>query len=366
MQVNFSYCPVIKGKVNDIKAMAYVAPALAANVKAIYELPPFRPTDKPEEVTAKFATRLAKLASHRQCYIDFPMLKPKSRTASGELVLEVALGQLNARQVQFEPVFGFDRDDSLWPIIAHQVNRAGGLLLRLDSDDIEFADETIERILDLSRFGINSRSIDIMIDRRHLASHESALVAAVESADFIDNLASRVNFRKLIVAGSCAPKSVADVERDGYAAIPRHELTLWAILASERLPVMPIFSDYGVIHPDFSDLTMSTHINGKIRYTQGQQLHIHRGHSLRQGDKYEQYRVLASAVTSSLHYQGHNYSYGDRYIYDCATGHAGTGNPGTWVLVDQNHHIALASAQMQRMMGLALGGMNSEKVLEQA
>lgn len=366
MQVDFSYCPIIKGKANDIKAMAYVAPAQAAFVKPLYELPPFKPTDKPEEATAKFATRLAKLASHRRCYVDFPMLKPKARTAEGELALEVAFGQLNARQIPFEPVFGFDRDEALWPFIAEQALRSGGLLLRLDADDIEFADETIERVLDLSRYGIDSRYVDVMIDRRYVESREGALGAAVETADFIDSLASRVRFRRLIVAGSCAPKSVAAVERDGYAAIPRHELTLWATLASERLPVRPIYGDYGVIHPDFSDLTLSTHINGKIRYTQGTQLHIHRGHSLRQGDKYEQFRVLAAAVAKSRHYRGQNFSYGDRYIYDCATGHAGTGNPGTWVLVDQNHHIAFASEQMSRLSSLALQGSNADAILQQA
>lgn len=81
-----------------------------------------------------------------------------------------------------------------------------------------------------------------------------------------------------------------------------------------------------LIHPDFSDLTPSPHINGKIRYTQGSKLHVHRGQSLRQGDKYEQYRGLASEVLHSSHYQGGAFSYGDQYMHDCATGHAGTGN----------------------------------------
>jgi hypothetical protein len=366
MQDDFFYCPIIKGKANDIRAMAYVAPAQATFVKPLYELPPFKPTDKPEEATAKFVSRLAKLAANRPCYVDFPMLKPKARTSDGESALKVALGQLNARQIPFEPVFGFDRDESLWPLIAEQTHRSGGLLLRLDIDDVDFADETIERILDLHRFGINTRQVDIMVDHRHLESREYALRSAVETADFIDNLATRARFRRLIVAGSCAPKSVAAVERDGYAAIPRHELSLWATLASERLPLRPIYSDYGIIHPDFSDLTLSTHINGKIRYTQGMQLHIHRGHSLRQGNKYEQYRVLASEVAKSSHYRGLNFSYGDRYIYDCATGHAGTGNPGTWVLVDQNHHIAFASDQMSRLATLALQGSNADAILQQA
>lgn len=143
---------------------------------------------------------------------------------------------------------------------------------------------------------------------------------------------------------------MANIDRDGEAAIPRHEISLWAILATERLPLTPIYSDYGVIHPDFSDLTLSTHINGKIRYTASQHLYVFRGHSLRKLNKYEQYRTLAAKVIACEHYQGNSFSYGDRYIYDCATGYAGTGNPGTWVLVDQNHHISFVAQQMTRLV----------------
>ncbi|HIE4837670.1 beta family protein [Burkholderia multivorans] len=107
-------------------------------------------------------------------------------------------------------------------------------------------------------------------------------------------------------------------------------------------------------------------MNGKIRYTHGAKLHIHRGHSLRQGEKYEQYRRLAAAVVGSSYYQDRTFSYGDRYIYECATGHAGTGNPGTWVLVDQNHHISYTVKQAVRLRALATQGASIEELLEQS
>lgn len=364
--MDFSYCPVIKGKINDIKAMAYVAPAVASVVKPLFELPPFKPTDKPEEVLSRFAMRLAKLAARRPCYVDFPLLKPGALTNGGERALEVAFGQLNAVQVPFEPVYGFDRDESLWGLVGVQANRSGGLLVRLDPDDLEFPDETIERILELGRHRLDLRMVDIMIDHRHIGSDVDAMVAAGSTADFVEKLATATTIRKLLIAGSSAPKTVTDIDKDGYGEITRHELTLWARLATERLPMRPIFSDYGVIHPEFSDLTMSTHINGKIRYTQGTKFHIHRGHSLRLGDKYDQYRVLSSGVLSSAHYQGNKFSYGDRYIFDCATGHAGTGNPGTWVLVDQNHHISYAVNQVQRLSLLVRNGLPAHEILENA
>jgi hypothetical protein len=268
--------------------------------------------------------------------------------------------------LRIEPAFGFDRDDALWPTVIAQAKRSGGLLLRLDRDDLESFQETIDQIADLRLRGLDLRELDVMIDQRSLNSDDETLAAASATADFIDALCSSVPVRKVLVAGSSAPKTVSEVERDSYGVIPRRELTLWAHVASERLPVQPIYADYGVIHPDFSDQTPSTHINGKIRYTQGKVFHIYRGHSLRQADKYEQYRGLAAAVSRSAHYQGSSFSYGDRYIYECATGHSGTGNPGTWVLVDQNHHVTYTAKQFRQLAGLAAKGGSSSQILAQA
>jgi hypothetical protein len=362
----FLYCPVIKGKANDIKALAFVSPVLMPQVKPLYELPPFKLTDDPEKVLSTFARRLAKFAGGRPAYVDFPVLRPGARAASGESALAAAYGQLNALLLRFEPVFGFDRDDALWPVVIEQAKRSGGLLLRLDSEDLEFAQDTTHQIADLRARGLDLHDLDVMIDQRSLVSDDQAMAAASATADFIDALCSAVPVRKILVAGSSAPKTVSDIERDSYGTISRRELALWAHVSSERLPVQPIYADYGVIHPDFTDQTPSTHINGKIRYTEGATFHIYRGHSLRQADKYEQYRGLSAAVSRSRHYQGSSFSYGDRYIYECATGHSGTGNPGTWVLVDQNHHITYVSRQLRRLSGVAAQGASAAQILAQA
>lgn len=366
MTNEFVYCPIIKGKANDIKAVAFVSPPVASYIKPLYELPPFKPTDEAETILGKFANRLRKLTGDRRCYVDFPLLRPGARGANGDSALSIAYGQLNMLGIRFDPVYGFDRDESLWSLVIQQSNRSGGLMLRLDSDDLEFPQDTILQIAELAGRGLDLGLLDIMIDHRALTDQVATVAAASLTADFIDMLYRATRVRRVVIAGSSAPKTVTAVERDSCAAIPRQELDLWAQVASERLPLQPIYADYGVIHPDFSDLTMATHINGKIRYTSGGHIHIHRGHSLRQQDKFGQYRVLADNVRRSPYYKGSAYSYGDRYIYECATGHAGTGNPGTWVLVDQNHHVTLTALQFQRLSLLAAQGNSAQALIEQA
>lgn len=363
---NLLYCPIIKGKVNDIKAMAYVSHSLAVRAKPVFELPLFKPTDDIEKILARFATRLAKLNGPRPCYVDFPLLRPGLTVEAGDPVLQVAYGHLNALGVPFEPTYGFDRDMAAWPLVASQAQRSGGLLLRLDADDLETPDDTVDGIVDLAARGIDLRRLDVLIDHRSLPDSAAAAAVASETADFIDLLARHVPVRRVIIAASCAPKTMALIPRDSHRSIERSELVLWATVVTERLPVAPIYADYGVIHPDFTDLTPSPHINGKIRYTHGRELHIYRGHSLRQEDRYEQYRGLATEVARSSYYQGSSFSYGDRYIQDCATGHAGTGNPGTWVLVDQNHHLTYAIQQQAALRSLAAAGSNAQRLLAQA
>jgi hypothetical protein len=366
MRSDFEYSPIIKGKLNDIKAVSFTAPEVAARLKPVFELPPFIETDKPEQILGRFATRLNKFYGTRPCYVDFPLLKPGTVTSDGQDALLTAYRQLDALGVEYEPVYGFDREHAYWPTILAQAKLRNGLLLRLEAEDVEFVQDTLDLIQDLTLRGLDTRQMDVLLDFRYLGDSIAAGHAAAQSALFIEQLSTSFNVRRLIVAGSSAPKTVVAVPKNDCGDVARHELALWAGVRSRRLALDAVYGDYGVIHPDFTDLTPSPHINGKIRYTHGRYFRIFRGHSLRQGEGYEQYRTLSHAVLQSGYFQGHTYSRGDRYVYDCASGQATTGNPGTWVLNDLNHHYTYAVKQVQRLEPLIYRGYPEEAVLQQA
>lgn len=366
MDMNFAYSPIIKGKLNDIKAASQLVAEVSRRIKPVFELPPFKETDTPEQVMARFADRLAKNYSKNACYVDFPLLKVGAQTSSGESVLSAAYGQLTALSINFEPVYGFDRDNALWPTVIAQARKSGGMLLRLEADDMEFASDTLDRIQELSLRGLDLRQLDILLDCRYLPTREFSGATSDLVALFLEALASTFDIRKVIVAGSSAPKTVTAVPKNDMRSIARNELWLWTSLRVKGLGFDVVYGDYGVIHPDFTDLTPSPHINGKIRYTQGQHIHIFRGQSLRENDKYDQYRRLSHNVISSGFYQGHSFSQGDRYIYDCANGQAKTGSPGVWVLNDQNHHFTYAAQQIQKLEALIYRGYPIEALLQLA
>jgi uncharacterized protein (UPF0335 family) len=364
MNESIVYCPVLKGKANDIEAIAKMAATSSSRIKPLFELPPFKPSDRPEDVTARFAARLAASSNKVECFIDFPLLKPGATTSKGENALVAAYGQLNALGIAFTPTLGFDRASISQKVAIDQGRRSGSLLLRLDRDDIEFPEDTLDRIADLRSYGVDFKTLDVMVDLRYLDSRTRTFSLSEQVEEFLSQLNSTVQHGALIVVASSAPKTVAGIEKDSQGEVFRNELLLWCDLSTSRKLSGIRYGDYGVIHPEFSDLTMSTHINGKIRYTSGQYIHIFRGHSLRQGDKYEQYRKLSKAVLDSGHFMGADFSFGDRQTYDCATGLASTGNPGKWVLNDQNHHITYVAQQIARMREVIAEGASLESVLE--
>jgi hypothetical protein len=366
MDIDFAYSPVIKGKLNDIKATSQLSANVSKRIKPVFELPPFAETDKPEQVIARFGDRLVKNYSANPCYVDFPLLKSGAKTSTGEGVLTTAYRQLNALSINFEPVYGFDRDNSQWPVVIQQARRSGGMLLRLEADDMEFASDSMDRIQELSLQGLDLRQMDVLLDCRYLPTVEAAGAMSDMAAAFLETLATSFSIRKAIVAGSTAPKTVSAIPENSSRSLNRNELWLWTSLRVKGLGLDVVYGDYGVIHPDFTDLTPSPNINGKIRYTQGKDIHIFRGQSLRKADKYDQYRRLSHGVINSGFYQGHMFSHGDRYIYDCANGQAKTGSPGVWVLNDQNHHFTYVAQQIQRLETLIYRGFPQDAVLQQA
>lgn len=146
-------------------------------------------------------------------------------------------------------------------------------------------------------------------------------------------------------------KTVSNIPKDGVGGILRNELKLWMRLESDLVgSTNLIYSDYGVMHPDFTDIGSSKNANAKIRYTEGGMIYYFRGHKLFDPADFPQYHTLANDVKNSSIYQGSSFSYGDRYIDDCAGYKIGSGNLPTWVLADMNHHMEYCAQQIEKLV----------------
>lgn len=352
------YSPIVKGKLNDLKALGKISGGTRAQIKPLIEAMPLPKGGDIDQHLHKLAHYLVKHVPLGEIYLDFYGLLPGLQTSAGTDATIAGFRLVKALGRTVTPVYGFDRDDSLWqslvPII--QTNDRG-FCFRVDVDDLDdLAEDTWGQILERSAdLQLRPSDIDLMLDLRDLKNHDLNELQAIVRQFFEINPRVR-GYRSIILAGSSALKTVAEISQDGIGHVVRKELTLWSRVQREIAHDIPlIFGDYGVIHPDFSDQGPNKYMNAKIRYTDRGRIVYFRGHGLKHPVKdYAQYHELAAQVRNSAVYQGREFSYGDWYIDAVAEFHSTSGHPGTWVLADMNHHLEYTTLQMSRLAAKVL------------
>jgi Beta protein len=180
---------------------------------------------------------------------------------------------------------------------------------------------------------------------RVLLDFEDATVVSVEQLmerghRVMDEL-SDLGFKDFATAGSSIPPSIdlAVATTDSTGRVIRREWTVWRTLRVAYPQYSWLFGDYGVRGPKSADDIISTHTNGKIRYTSADIYFIARGHSMQKEGKGEQMYGLAHTIMNSRHYMGPEFSWGDAEIVRCSRGEF-KGTSTMWIAIDTSHHMA--------------------------
>ncbi len=307
------YIPVIKGKQNDLRALGQLQTENRMLIKPFIELPPIPPNSNVDEYLNKFIQNLIKYGGEGSLFVDFYGFLPGDSTRIGTLATIAGYELLLKAGQHVTPVYGFGRDNMLWEQLEQVVKQNDqGFCFRLEEDDLEedTAEETWENILTRSKqIGCDLKNIDILIDPRDVRV-KSVNEKIILITDFLMLEPKNNMFRSFAIAGSSAPKDVSVIPKDSTGEIERKELLIWANLRTDLEDGDNfIYSDYGVVHPDFAahDLPVGGSANCKIRYTVGNKIMIFRGHK-RAGDP-GQPHVLANKVRSNPLYCGRDYSF---------------------------------------------------------
>jgi hypothetical protein len=157
-------------------------------------------------------------------------------------------------------------------------------------------------------------------------------------------LTPKKEWRRIILAATSFPEDLSDVDAQTISTLPRHEWELWKTL-QRRPDSLPrrdiIYGDYAIAHPVTPDIDPRVmRMSANIRYTATDTWLIVKGKNVRQYG-FDQYFDLCKTLVKRLEYMGSEFSWGDRYIADCAEGIVGPGNATTWRKVGNNHHITL-------------------------
>ena len=292
------------------------------------------------------AVEIARVWKGRTALMDAMRWPVDSALRSGEHVLTYFYRRLMALGVNVIPVLGYDRWQSEQyreAIAAMELPDDPQVCLRLDSDAMNDAAEPgllREQVLQMLEDMLATPKFC-----RVLLDFEDVTVVSVEQLvergeRVMDELAD-LGFKDFAAAGSSIPPSIdiAVATPDSTGRLIRREWTLWRTLRAAYPQYSWLFGDYGVRGPKSADDIISTHTNGKIRYTSADIYFIARGHSMQKEGKGEQMYELAQTIINSQYYMGPEFSWGDEEIVRCSRGEF-KGTSATWIAIDTSHHMA--------------------------
>jgi hypothetical protein len=246
---------------------------------------------------------------------------------------------LRASSVSAVPVVTADEGiDSITAVrgIAQRDNL--GVCVRLDSESLALdTPANVKSELDqlLSDLDQAPDSIDLVLDSGLVRSSVVARVTTAEAA--LRVLPYMQAWRNLILTFSAFPETMDGIApKSSVTAVDREDAIAFATLISRNPDREPVFGDYAVGVPFYSDMPWTP--IPSIRYTEDRYWMIHRGAT--KANRSAQYVGLAQDIVSAPYFSGRHFSAGDEYFDDVATGSVGPGNPMTYVRANTSHHLA--------------------------
>jgi len=352
------YVPCLRWKQGEYKAVSQLPPSSKLMLMPLIEVPEFgRPEHGWDHETASktktidkhlalFVKRVYKKWVDSPCFLDLSLISPDQRMENGVHPLSFIFKELRGLLgCQAIPVTGLLRDEKyLQEIKAALAKDKNGVCLRITIE--QAAKKTIKKEIDslLLTLKTQSTDCDIILDLGAPTNFHplDGFLMAVQG--IVSKLPYLNDFRTFTLLGTSFPETMGSIKKE-EEIIPRYEWRLYKRLINsfEKAGLrLPTFGDYAINHPKV--IKQDPRIlkpSATIRYTIDEGWYIVKGHFVRDEKfgKYKQYRKLSKQILTSGYYCGPDFSWGDNYIQECATGKSKTGSLSTWRQVGTNHHI---------------------------
>ena len=256
------------------------------------------------------------------------------------------------------PVTGLGRAEAYQAVISRAVRAdGGGVVLRLGRDDFRGrAPNEVKELINgwLASLGLRPDEVDVVLDLRSIEKlfrERDELFAEA----MLRTLPHLHDWRNLALVGSGIPVNAKGFQADDITPFARPEWWLWLALR-QRLKVIgriPVFGDYGVIHPDRVEAIGNTKAYSRIPailYTSHDDYLMVRGRDLNRGWTTADERRLFQRLLDGPDWCGPTFSKGDEWIADVALGRDGPGGWMTWKRTGECHHWTYVSRQLANQL----------------
>ena len=270
------------------------------------------------------------------------------------------IANCRAAGMQVVPVTGLDRSTAYERVVVDAAaSDRGGLVVRLRPSDFVGGSTALHEGLDalLAPVKLGPAGVDLLIDLgclndAFLERDERNAESMVRALPYLDD------WRNLAIIGSGTPREVTEsrFKRDEITPYRRLEWLLWKELLARRTHIgrLPIYGDYGVIHPDRVEPIgepKSLPRIPKISYASGDEMLMIRGHDLRSAGDDGQFGVLLDLLKENGAWPGPEFSEGDAWFERAARGVDTPGDWGTWKWAGQVHLLTHTSQQLASLLG---------------
>ncbi len=352
------YVPILKGKNGEFGALQSMTSAAKGLVTPLIEIPPI-PWDHRNDSPAKTIDQhLLKVDGKLQkswgldhtFFVDLLWIAERETMCDGTHPMACLFERARQRGLKAIPVTGLARGEGYQQacrkIIADDKR---GVCVRLQKEDFEESQNLNAQIAGLlNSLLVSPPETDLLLDLGSL--HTDSGKASVDVLSLIKAVPNLRRWRSFVLGATGFPVDLMGLPPSEISQVWRSEWALWRrISADPDVPRAPRFADYAIAHPQPPEVDPRImRPSASIRYTTDDVWLILKGKNLKDHG-YRQFHDVSKNLVNNSAYLGPQFSWGDRYISDCARRHASCGNLTTWRMVGTSHHIAFVTQQIANL-----------------
>lgn len=343
-----TYVPALRWRQGEYQALWRLKPAVKDRVMPLLTIPPvefdfelWQPKKSIHEHVHPFIARFNAKWGKRPAWIALDTTIAEGRMNDGSHVFDYVFDGLRPQGAIAIPALPLEVDSDTLNAAARATTADGygvAVLLRLEALMVGNPRRAILNFS--SSLGIDLDELDVIVDLR-APNFEPYNAFATALSAALKRLGNLHEVRNLVLLGTAIPDSFAKLAK-GSDEIPRHDWLFFKALVTSMPAEMrrPIYGDHTIVHPEFTAMDMrKVKSAGKIVYTTPKTWATRKGGAFR--DNPVQMHAHCQQIISdpTFAFRGAGFSYGDKYIADCAAKAESPSNLSRWKDVAINHHI---------------------------
>lgn len=355
-----TYVPALRWRQGEYQALWRLASTVKSRVVPLITIPPvefdfelWRPKKTCHDHVQPFLARFREKWGSRPAWIALDSAIAVDRMGDGSHVFDFIFDGLRSVGNRAVPALPLATDAATMSAAARATDydgRGAAVLLRLEDLMAINPRSAIESFA--ASLGVGLDELDVIIDLRApnfepYATFASALIMALR------RLGNLYEVRSFVLLGTAIPDSFAQLAK-GSDEIPRHDWLFFKTFVT-LLPAgirRPLYGDHTVVHPDFKAQDMrKVKAAGKIVYTTPDTWATRKGGAFRDNPAQMHTHCERVVAESAFAFRGAGFSYGDKYIADCAVKAESPSNLSRWKDVAINHHITMVADDLATLLG---------------